>query len=128
MAHDWHDTRPNTPLRLMQDPFRKCANCGAEQWQRTEHLWMRIVSRRWEPLAGRCKGKMSGSGEDVTQMLDKIKRANGWDELFRRSEFLPKELPTLDLLIARRDVVYVDASEAQGYKIKGARPEGGRWR
>lgn len=56
MKHDWHDPRPNTPdSGRMSHEFRKCRNCGKEQTLVISHLWMRIVGRRWEPLAGRCK-------------------------------------------------------------------------
>lgn len=56
MKHDWEDTTPWP--QMMTEPRRKCRNCDAEQQQHTEHLWMRVVGRRWLPLVGRCKGKV----------------------------------------------------------------------
>lgn len=55
MRHDWHDPRPNSIEFLMAPAFRKCRNCGAEQELDITHEWMRIVSRRWVPLVGRCR-------------------------------------------------------------------------
>lgn len=57
MKHDWFDPRPNDAHLLMDDPFRKCRNCGAEQSLCSSHRWMRLVSRRSLPLVGRCKPK-----------------------------------------------------------------------
>jgi len=60
-AHRWEHHVPagwSNAQAFMAEPFRKCANCGAVQQRETETAWMRIVARRWRPLAGRCRGKL----------------------------------------------------------------------
>lgn len=55
MKHDFYDPRPNGPELLLGPPTRQCRNCGKKQELNVEWEWMRIVSRRWLPLIGRCK-------------------------------------------------------------------------
>lgn len=53
MKHNWHDTTKG----LVSSPERTCRNCGKSQTQYEQTAWGRIISRRWEPLVGRCEGK-----------------------------------------------------------------------
>lgn len=55
MKHNWEDAGTNGPARLVEDPRRRCVNCGAEQTRQTHTRWMRVSGYQWLPLAGRCK-------------------------------------------------------------------------
>lgn len=61
MRHDWemHICPPGkTPAQCFVDePYRRCRNCGVIQQQERETWWGRTLSRKWRPLAGRCKPK-----------------------------------------------------------------------
>lgn len=54
MAHNWEDFPRGNALDLIEEPRRKCTRCGAVQELETTHAWMRVVSRKWRPLVGRC--------------------------------------------------------------------------
>ena len=56
MKHDWTMIR-KTMATFLDPDKRKCRHCGVEQELHIEQQWMRVVSRRWLPLVGRCKGK-----------------------------------------------------------------------
>jgi hypothetical protein len=59
-AHRWEPwyLHGGTPRDFMEAERRRCALCGSIQELVETHLWMRKVSERWEPLVGRCPGKM----------------------------------------------------------------------
>lgn len=68
MRHEWASyTHPEwgPGQCLMGNPHRQCQLCGAVQQQVTEHVWMRVASRRWLPLVGRCKGDIGMKRWDV---------------------------------------------------------------
>jgi hypothetical protein len=57
VKHEWFDPRsPRDPGRLSVE-HRRCRNCAREQTLVVKTAWMRIVSRRWLPLVGRCRSK-----------------------------------------------------------------------
>lgn len=60
MAHRWSQYRPselsNAEL-FMQEPYRRCENCGVVQQLHKDYSWGKVISRKWLPLVGRCKGE-----------------------------------------------------------------------
>lgn len=66
MRHNWYDPRANNDVGRMAYEFRRCHNCGKQQTEVKEYAWQRLVSRRWEPLVGRCKGS-KGSRQQSTK-------------------------------------------------------------
>lgn len=68
MRHDWLPyTHPEwgPGKTLLGNPHRQCQHCGAIQKQVTEQVWMRVASRRWLPLIGRCNGDADMKRWDV---------------------------------------------------------------
>lgn len=56
MKHNWYPYPYDTPgENLMGERRRICKNCNTVQIQVTEYWYGRIASRKWMPLAGRCK-------------------------------------------------------------------------
>jgi hypothetical protein len=57
MKHDWEPIYGKTPAETYQmGTRRRCRNCHVEQYEEREYVWMRLVSVKWRPLVGRCKG------------------------------------------------------------------------
>lgn len=58
-AHDWDYSRKDQSIaeQMRGCGYRKCRNCGKEQWKEAQYSWMRVTGYKWLPLAGRCKGK-----------------------------------------------------------------------
>lgn len=59
MKHDWAEYRDPKKSRIeifLSPEQRICSTCGAIQTRVNEQAWMRIVSRYWRPLVGRCRG------------------------------------------------------------------------
>ncbi len=56
MAHDWISPR-RTVADFLKPEARVCSLCGARQELYVDQEWGRVVSRRWLPLVGRCRGK-----------------------------------------------------------------------
>lgn len=54
-AHQWVHS-PNDLAHFQKPQTRTCSTCGAAQEYVVEQSWGRVVSRRWLPLVGRCKG------------------------------------------------------------------------
>lgn len=65
MKHAWQDTTPSGVENWGAPRQRMCSNCGKVQKLNIEHAWMRVVSRRWEPLVGRCRA-VDGSKDRKT--------------------------------------------------------------
>ena len=53
--HEWEDVSQGVE-GISNYGKRRCLLCGAVQTKECEQAWMRVVSYRWVPLAGRCKG------------------------------------------------------------------------
>ena len=64
MAHEWINNNSEDARRLMEEERRKCTRCGAEQTYTSTGTWMRIGTRRWEPLAGQCLKKANKNTPD----------------------------------------------------------------
>lgn len=57
MKHKWDMFVPKDHAAALLGPkMRVCLNCGVKQTEELEWAWMRIVARKWRPLAGRCQG------------------------------------------------------------------------
>lgn len=59
VKHEWVDNREGID-QLTKEEQRRCVNCGAVQTLEREYWYMRVVSRRWMPLVGRCKKVETG--------------------------------------------------------------------
>jgi hypothetical protein len=55
MRHFWQDVDWRDKKHPLGPETRRCTNCGVVQELSREHLWGRVVSRRWVPLVGRRK-------------------------------------------------------------------------
>ena len=55
MAHEWESANTPGALGFLESPRRRCRNCAKTQTLVTRHWYMRIASKRWEPLVGRCE-------------------------------------------------------------------------
>jgi hypothetical protein len=53
MAHEWEDM-PFKRSDFGKSNRRRCKKCQAEQELYVHYEWMRVASRRWLPLVGRC--------------------------------------------------------------------------
>lgn len=61
MKHAWsfyQSPERSKASRMMGEPERRCANCGAVQQRETQTEWGRITGILWRPLAGRCSGAL----------------------------------------------------------------------
>jgi hypothetical protein len=63
MKHEWNHPNPAPGTKWWPKyfgcvDFRQCKNCGKIQVKEPITAWMRTIGYRWEPLAGRCKGKI----------------------------------------------------------------------
>lgn len=57
-SHQWKELATlDKVCKFGWEPLRVCIICGRAQKRETYHLWMRVVSYKWEPLVGRCPGK-----------------------------------------------------------------------
>lgn len=55
MAHEWKNNNSPGFERIGEDEMRKCIKCGVEQSFQGTGTWLRIGTKQWLPLVGRCK-------------------------------------------------------------------------
>jgi hypothetical protein len=56
MKHEWQQPVYKNPVEGFFRNERECKHCGKRQELHEETAWMRVISRRWMPLVGRCTG------------------------------------------------------------------------
>jgi len=75
MKHDWEEISLVTPDNPWADMnhfgARKCRNCGSVQQKNQQFSWARVTGHRWEPLAGRCKGKSDTVAQTPVESIRK---------------------------------------------------------